>query len=571
MAKRRLFGSLFSAAVLIFALTAVMVYLWGELFIAEFQSDVTDTLLWARETAESGRLVNPDFFYPYAIPFGGNLLLLPFYKLFGLSVTAMRAGMTVFTLLLTFALLLFFDKAVFRSHAPAALSSGVVLLIFLTNTKLREIMYGHIIHYSLAVLFTALLVSFTAIMLQKERKRPVVYVLLLLTMFFCAAQGLPIIALAAVPVIGAFILERLIHVWLLKKPYPELKHELRLFVPALLALALGFGAYKLSLGNVYTPYGEHFSNLVPPVLWADNLKEMGRQWALMLLRPELYGDTALLAQELSPAGAALDGIQKLFMIAVPVLVGVLSLCRYQRLETRIERILVLSFWCLAGIMLFLYVVTPLNGGCWRMVPLLFLLLVCCCVLVRNLLMSDSKALRLSAAALAGALALFALNAGVGVMAAKTEGSVWFEEGSVIEVLRRNGLKRGYSNDFMLCPAPEVLSNDELQIKYSSVQDGRLYPLLYQNRISEYEFSDEDGAYFLIMVDGSSANAPAGGRSIYKGTAFIPSYSRMSDGMHEYEILVYDSDPREPYYLVHHSELILDADGRECLPEDINTK
>lgn len=71
-----------------------------------FHSDCTDTILWAQASYDAGALFNPDFEYACLLPFGGQLLMLPFIGLFGVSTTTHAIGMLLFLLLFTASLLL---------------------------------------------------------------------------------------------------------------------------------------------------------------------------------------------------------------------------------------------------------------------------------------------------------------------------------------------------------------------------------------------------------------------------------------------------------------------------------
>jgi len=62
--------------------------------------DCTDSLLWSQATYESGKLVSPDFHYAAVIPFGGNLIFLPFIAIFGYGITAQICGLALFAVLL---------------------------------------------------------------------------------------------------------------------------------------------------------------------------------------------------------------------------------------------------------------------------------------------------------------------------------------------------------------------------------------------------------------------------------------------------------------------------------------
>ena len=60
-----------------------------------FHSDCTDTLLWAQASYDSGKLISDNFKYAALLPFGGNLLMLPFIPIFGVSMTTHNIGMVL--------------------------------------------------------------------------------------------------------------------------------------------------------------------------------------------------------------------------------------------------------------------------------------------------------------------------------------------------------------------------------------------------------------------------------------------------------------------------------------------
>ena len=64
-----------------------------------FHSDCTDTLLWAQASYDSGKLISNNFNYAALLPFGGNLLMLPFIPIFGVSMTTHNIGMVLFAVL----------------------------------------------------------------------------------------------------------------------------------------------------------------------------------------------------------------------------------------------------------------------------------------------------------------------------------------------------------------------------------------------------------------------------------------------------------------------------------------
>ena len=124
MDKKKPLTLILSLLVFAAAFGIVQYYIWGNAFITEFQSDCTDTLLWAQASLESGTLFKPTFDYAYRLAFGGQWFFMPFLKIFGVGMTALRCGMALFTLLFTLALFFFFRSLGYRTELSLAESSS---------------------------------------------------------------------------------------------------------------------------------------------------------------------------------------------------------------------------------------------------------------------------------------------------------------------------------------------------------------------------------------------------------------------------------------------------------------
>ena len=193
---------------LVCAFGIVQYYIWDSAFITEFQSDCTDTLLWAQSTLESGSLFKPTFDYAYRLAFGGQWLFMPFLKIFGVGMTALRAGMCLFTVLFTLALAFFFRSLGCRWTTSFA-ETAVMLLAACATKKTREIFYGHVIHYSLAVMYLLLAFIFLRLTLngQSSRRRITGAALFTLALFMCSANGTVEMLYVTVPLLAACVLE----------------------------------------------------------------------------------------------------------------------------------------------------------------------------------------------------------------------------------------------------------------------------------------------------------------------------------------------------------------------------
>ena len=120
--------------------------------VGYLHSDCTDTILWARASYETGEWISPSFDYAAILPFGGNILMLVFMPFFGYSMATHTLGMILFALLLYFASV-FFCRSLKMSNIQSSLFAFVLFFVLSTSEKLCEIMWGHIIYYSLGILF----------------------------------------------------------------------------------------------------------------------------------------------------------------------------------------------------------------------------------------------------------------------------------------------------------------------------------------------------------------------------------------------------------------------------------
>ena len=54
-------------------------------FTPATNSDYVEGLFWADASIKNSSLLNPDYIYPYAIPFGANVIFIPFVYALGIS------------------------------------------------------------------------------------------------------------------------------------------------------------------------------------------------------------------------------------------------------------------------------------------------------------------------------------------------------------------------------------------------------------------------------------------------------------------------------------------------------
>ena len=542
----------FGVGMSVFGLAAlsVMHYLWGDLLLMEYHTDITDTLMWADAIYKSGRLVSPDHYYPYVIPFGGQLLMLPFIPFFGAGITTLRLGMTVFFVLFSLLLVVFFDRVAFRALPASLTASGCMILIFMYNKKLREVMYAHVIHYSLAIVLILLLCIVLALLLDEKhgaKKRTALYIALGVSGFFCAANGLTVLALSLCPVGMAFLLERAVNTLGFRHAWDSRQEDIRACGVVIASALCGLAVYGLLSYGAHAEYGKQYMHLVGPEMWIDNIRSTVEQWIQILLRPELFGDTVPAVSSMTRYGSYMHFGLKLCMTAALPLMLVLTVMRYGRLKSRTQRIVVLVFWMLALITFVLYAVTKLNFSSWRMIPMLFMMFAALAVLIGNMLEDDRLSLRRAGAVLAAGMIFIAVHAGAGVLTAYADKDVWFEEGSALDTILDHGLTHGFTNTQTLVKTYGMLTGGEVDMSYIQVRSrpGKYHARLYQNDAADFlPQEDPDARYFVLITDLQNVHEPVGYTEKYEGVTFLPSYFSWRDTYTDYVIYVFDHYPLE---------------------------
>ena len=141
--------TLIIALPVIMAVSAAIYYILGP---AEgyLHADCSDSLYWANASYESGKVFDPTFRYAALLPFSAQLWMTPLVAVFGFTMKAQNIGMIIFVLVFC-ASLWYFCRRAEMSIGWCTLSVGITLMVLCSSDKLREIMLGHVIYYSLGL------------------------------------------------------------------------------------------------------------------------------------------------------------------------------------------------------------------------------------------------------------------------------------------------------------------------------------------------------------------------------------------------------------------------------------
>ncbi len=164
--------------------------------------DYFEGVFWAEASLRSHALLHPSYIYYYAVPFGSNLLMAPFVKLFGISYAANEAGMLVFFLLYLLALA-YLARTLFPERAQRALFCALTSMFVFTYAG--DNLLHHLLFYGIGlVCFLAELAAVIRILRKEAVRRN--GVILGICCLLASVNGIASAALSTIPVFMGCVL-----------------------------------------------------------------------------------------------------------------------------------------------------------------------------------------------------------------------------------------------------------------------------------------------------------------------------------------------------------------------------
>ncbi len=460
-------------------------------------SDCTDTLWWANASYESGQWISDNFAYAALLPFGGSLLMLPFIPLFGVSVATHNAGMILFVILFV-AAGYFFGRSL-QLSPPAAAGVPLMLCLLLSGSvKLREIMWGHIIYYSLGILFflfgMGLCFRLCRALDAHDRRGVQVYgVLLTLFTVLTALNELLSVVTWLLPAAAAIMAYLLFDRW--DAAAATLTRRRTAVAGILLAGAcVGMLFGQLIRHGVVAGYAEAYSMYDDMSAWKGNLQDLPFQWL------SLFGVSIKDGTHLISASSLLCMIQ----IACAVLIFTLPFVAL------IFRKTVKNPWvipaCIGHIALTLCILYAaifgrLGAAEWRLTPLIGTGIAA----GYPALLDWIRQVRLPRARLAGAVLLLftvcALAHGALILRMPADYGRDNAYHRIADVLREEELTTGYAS-FWNCHVVSLLSDGEAEL-FPIETSGTTVPKkrYYQSPYDAYGRVGQEEECFLLLSSG----------------------------------------------------------------------
>lgn len=372
-----IFLSILIALPVILAVSAAVYYILGP---AEgyFHADCSDSLYWANASLESGSVFDKTYNYAALLPFSANLWMTPLIAAFGFGMTAQNIGMIIFVLVFCASLIYFCRKAG-MSIGWCSLTTGIVLMILASSDKLREIMLGHVIYYSLGLvlffLMAGLSLSVTErggrLLLLPAKDSPVksrvMFVLAVVLLFAVSAgsatDGTQMLVLATLPALGGIAAECFFDGK--KGLFSRKNTPTGIVIVTIIAgtlcgtlLLKFFTREGITAGytNVYSTYSDIGS-------WVSNAQKFSTDYL------KLLGVSAKQGENLF----SLESFMSLIRLATGILLLVLPvvmLCFYRRIAYRGTRVMLWSHIILSAALFFGYICGRLSNANWRLTPLI---------------------------------------------------------------------------------------------------------------------------------------------------------------------------------------------------------
>jgi hypothetical protein len=471
-----------SGVILLFVLYYVIVVAKGY-----YHSDCTDTIMWAQAAWDAKALMNPDFKYACLLPFGGQLLMIPFVAMFGVSMKAQIIGMTLFCLLFSAAIIWLF-RMLNWSYSWSAVALSAILLMCSSSEKMREIFWGHIIYYSLGLLF---LFVGLALVLKILRSNEISWKRL--GVFFiwtalCSMNGIQALTIYALPLLAAIIAERFFD-FKTSFSWNENKSRYISIITMILAIVVGILCGKLANGEIVAGYAEGYSGFSDPSEWVNNALTIAPEYLNLI---GVDTDTEMLLYSKNGILNLLRIIFGLILFVVPIIMAIL----YKKFEQLSYRILIWVHFALTTLIGLGWIVGTLNSANWRLIPAVVSSVILCIVFVHWIFYhTDCKRVLLIIV-----LPMLLVLGGVSVeLVSMEKGTVTNRKlQELAQCLEDNGLEYGYAT-FWYSNIITLMSDSEVEVRTISLTDTGYEIRNYQTNIQWYTKRNGYKEYFVIMT------------------------------------------------------------------------
>ncbi len=461
-----------------------------------YHADCYDTLYWANATYESGKIFSEHFHYSALLPFGAQLWMVPLIAIFGMTMKTQLIGMLIF--MLVFALSIFYVCRSLNWEFPWTASAlFLVMTLLSTSEKLREIMWSHVIYYSLGLTILFLLFgtavhlkNFTWNRIMSEPRRFIIFaVLYFLLTVGAAMDGFQIIALTLIPVAGALVISAL------SEKERLLSRNNAGIAAVLLLTAMGTGAGLLLLnllkGDITAGYANAFSNFSDVSDWSKNAGKFIEMY-FSLIDVGVYSGKPL--TELS----SFKSILLIFSGMITLVVPLAGLLAFGKKGDFLTRMIVSAHFINSGVIMFVFVCGSISDSNWRLTPMLGTGILASAAVIRWISSVYKPAGKRFAALLLSLLLLCGYISAIYMMLLDKDYGENNPHYVLSEELEIRGLDYGYAT-FWNASCMTVGSDSAVVTRNIRIEEDQIVPYDYQSMNYWFDTQDDQTTCFVALT------------------------------------------------------------------------
>lgn len=510
--------------------------------LAYLHADCADSLLWSQVMVETGSVLAEDFHYAALLPFGSPLWMVPVLWIFGYGMTAQTVSMCLFALLFVAAAFSLFRAMGWR-HASAGIGTLCLCMLLSGSVKLREIMWEHVIYYSLGLLFIMVLLNLCIRLMarmrrwsegERDRKNVIVmavYALLLLIMSIgCGTDGMQVLVISAVPVCGAVAAEAVFD----KRPLLSRASWRKYLTAGVMAVGMVLGLVVLNAltkdGTISAGYENAFSGWAAMSEWKTHAEHFLNHY-LTLFGIQMNGGERLFSAE--SVAIMLQLVIALMTLVCPLLL----LCRYTRIRTRGTRLLLWAHLLLSAVILLGFICGNLSSANWRLVPMLGTGLLATLAYFRELWAGSTVEKRAATVLVAVVTVVSLLNSYTLLSMPRGVGDNQ-KYVTVARELELRGCTYGYAT-FWNAGNTTLLSDGAVTVINIEADRNGISRRLYQTRDCWFEGREGQQRYFLMLTEQEYQQVTASQEWATVSETLVPLEIFQCEG---FRIVVYDQNP-----------------------------
>lgn len=472
-----------------------------------YHADCTDTIMWAEAAVDAKALMNQDFAYACLLPFGGQLFMIPFVAVFGVSIKAQIIGMTLFYLIFVLALIYLCKAFSFDAKWTAALLSAALLLLS-ASAKLREIFWEHIIYYSLGILFLMVGLAWILRILKEDdvsdtavSEPPSSKFLplkeedvssaarLFVWTALCSMNGIQAIAIYALPAFAAVAAECFFD---FKAKWNETKNLRKYMALSVLAAGILIGLLlgRIVNGNLAAGYAAAYSSFSATGEWIGNFEKLFPSFMTLL---GVKVSSATLLYSIEGIGNLIRIVCSLILLAVPVIMA----CMYHKFETIAYRLMILVHHFMTLLILLGWIFGKLSAANWRLSPIAATSTILSVMFIKWII--EKTTYKRLSLIIAVPILCVCLTTSLEILTIEKQTAENAALNQLTDFLKENDLKYGYAT-FWNANIITMMSDSEVKVRVITLEKDGYKKRLYQTNKNWYETVNGYDEYFVILTD-----------------------------------------------------------------------